>query len=247
MNLKTIFEQLAYGPLSQARIGGEEQGVINEANARQILGHVNLGLTSLYRRFLLKQGKTVVALQPNQTTYVLSSRFAVANIRSREPVRHILDDAFNPFKDDVLKIDEVLANDYPLPLNQSIELYSCSTPTMSTLEVPIEIVNQSSVLPEEFKTDRLTVKYRARHPDLVLPIGMYAPERIQVELPDSHLEALLWYVASLVHNPIGMTNEFHAGNSYMAKYEAACLELENRGLRIDTAQNNQRFRNNGWV
>src|SRR5689334_6550417 len=138
MNLKEIFDQLAQGPLSQARIGEQQQGMINEANAHQVLGHINLGLASLYRRFVLKQGKVVLALQPDQTTYVLSSRFAVTNIRSREPVRFILDDGFNPFKDDVLKIDEVEANGYPLPLNQSTEPYSCSTPTLSTLEVPIE-------------------------------------------------------------------------------------------------------------
>jgi len=68
-----------------------------------------------------------------------------------------------------------------------------------------------------------------------------------VQLPDSHLEALLFFVASRVNNPIGMTNEFNAGNSYAAKFEAACQALEEQGLQVDQDSQNTRLHRGGWV
>jgi len=50
-----------------------------------------------------------------------------------------------------------------------------------------------------------------------------------------------------VHNPIGMTNEFHAGNTYYSKYLAACQELENQNLQTDRTGGNTRAQRNGWV
>ena len=68
-----------------------------------------------------------------------------------------------------------------------------------------------------------------------------------MELPDAYLEALLYFVASRINNPIGMTNEFHAGNSYAAKYEQECARLEMLNLEVDQGYQNTRLRAGGWV
>ena len=69
----------------------------------------------------------------------------------------------------------------------------------------------------------------------------------EIELPYSHLEALLYFIASRVHNPIGMANEFHAGNSWAAKYEHECVRLEQLNLRVDQGEDNTNFCRNGWI
>ena len=44
-----------------------------------------------------------------------------------------------------------------------------------------------------------------------------------------------------------MANEFHAGNSYYAKYEAECMRLENENLDTDQGGQYNRLYVNGWV
>lgn len=235
MQLQEIFDQLSAGEFSQLSIGGAPQGVIDERNHARVVGHINLGLTALYRRFNLKEGKLILRLQEGQTKYQLHSKFAVAG-DSDEPVRYIIDSEADPFRDDIIKVEKVLADGKPLGLNDAADPDSVTTPTSLTLEVPASLGVQD-----------LTVVYRGNHPKLVVEDGYIDTEDTWVELPETHLMALLYYVASRVHNPIGMSNEFHAGNSYAAKYEAECRELEGKGLQVDLTQSNERLRRNGWA
>lgn len=58
---------------------------------------------------------------------------------------------------------------------------------------------------------------------------------------------LLYYVASRVHNSIGMTGEFNAGNNYSAKYEMSCQQLEQMNLRVDQDSQNSKLQRGSWV
>ena len=219
MLLSEVFNQLTYGELSQLDIGGRTLGTIQSGDYDKIVPHVNLGLTALYKRFNLKVGKHTLALLANQQTYTLPS--------------------------DVIKVEQVVTvKQVPLLLNDQLDEFSVLTPTAKTLWVPLDIVNNVASLPEEFKTPTLGLTYRANHAAIAL--FQFNPDTVNVELPDSHLEALLLFIASRVHNPIGMTNEFHAGNSYAAKFEAECKRLETDGLEIDQGTGNQRLRRNGF-
>jgi hypothetical protein len=88
---------------------------------------------------------------------------------------------------------------------------------------------------------------RAKPEKIIIGTRAFNPDNVEVELPDSHLEPLLLFVASRVHNPIGMSNEFHAGNSYYAKYEASCQQIELLNLLVDQGSQNTRHAANGWV
>lgn len=223
MKLQEIFDQLTYGELSQLSIGGSEQGEISEANYPRVLAHINLGLTELYKRFNLKEKRLVVPLQRNADVYQLNV-------------------------DDILKIERVITDsEFEMTLNHESDPYSCFTPSLKSLRIPELVMNQGSSLPDELKTTALTVVYRANHPKIVIRFGYIQPERVEVELPSSHLQALLYFVASRAHNPIGMTNEFNAGNNWNMKYERACQELEAEGLQVDRGINNLRLNRNGWV
>lgn len=249
MNLQEIFDQLTYGELSQLSMGGGEAGVINEANYPRVLAHVNLGLIALYKRFPLKEGRLSVQLTPGVLTYNITSKYAQHNSRSRELVKYLIDDAAAPFADDVLKIERVLTDGgRELPLNDLSKLYSVATPTATSLRVPADIVARLIDLPEWLKTDKLELVYRANHPKIVQGLGLFDPTRVQLQLPDSHLEPLLLFVASRATTPMGVGQfEGLAGNNYFAKYEAACKELETQNLRVDQGSQNTRLSQGGWV
>jgi hypothetical protein len=243
MKLADVINQLASAEFSQLSLGGQGAGEFNDNNYKQLVAHVNLGLTALYRRFNLKEGRLVVSLQQYRTTYPLTSDHAVNSKRSRLPVeeRYIQDTAVAPFHDDIHKIEQVFTADgIELALNDKSNPDSVFTSSMTTLIVPKGFV-------EDAAPEQLTLAYRANHPIIETGMGLFDPNKVMMELPYSHLEALLYFVASRANNPIGMSNEFHAGNSYAAKYEAACQELESVNLRIDTISQEDRFSRKGFV
>ena len=223
MTLQEIFEQLTAGEFSQLSINRAEAGVIDETNYQNVIGHINLGLTRLYTRFNLKERRLQFPLQAGSDTYQLNVH-------------------------DILKVEKVLTDDeVELPLNDASNPYSCMMKSMNTLVVPAAVSDQVAGLPEELRTTNLMVVYRANHPKLIHSTLFAGVGSINIELPYSHLEALLYFVASRVNNPIGMTNEFHAGNSYATKFELACQELEGSGIQIDTTATNTKLREKGFV
>lgn len=246
MTLQDIFNALSSGELSQMSIGGKDAGVIDSQNRNKILPHINLGLTALFKRFRLKEGELTIQLKPDKLKYVLSSEFAFSQTG---PNAYILDTE-SPFTDDLLKVEEVFTElGFVLPLNDAMQAHSVYTPRMNTLVVPALIVNRSNDLPDELKTGQLKLRYRANHTKITYdPAFDYSyVDGDPLELPDAYLEALLYFVASRVNNPIGMTNEFHAGNSYMMKYEQECQRLEAENYQLDMTPTNSRLRRNGWV
>ncbi len=238
MKLSEIFSQLSYGELSQTHLGGAGEGIIDEANYPKVLAHINMGLTALHTRFPLKEGSLLLQTIPGMMTYLLNSRFSVSNQRSREAVRTIQDTPSAIFKDDIHKVERVYLDTHELGLNDEANPLSCFTPSAHVLQVPKEVVEDAPLL---------KVVYRANHVPITVGMGLFDPARVEVDLPYSHLEPLLLYVASRVSNPMGMSNEFHAGNSYAAKYEAACQLLERVNLRVDQGSQNTRLERNGWV
>lgn len=247
MKLKEIFDQLTYGELSQIAIGGSALGSIQPADYSKLVSHVNLGLTALYKRFTLKKGQFKVLLQPGVLTYQLNSKFAVSNTRSREAVKY-LDDTVMPFADDLLKVENVFAETgYEFAVNNPVDAYSINTPSQRLLMVPGDIVAKADWLQDELKTSWLNVVYRANHVKLLAEDGDIDPEEVELELPETHLEALLLFIAARVHTPIGLGEQDNTGNVYMQKYEMACLELENKNFQIDQGAQYNRIERNGWV
>lgn len=235
MKLIEIFNQLTYGELSQISLGGGEVGEIAEKNYPAVMSHVNLALAELYRRFTLKEGRVRIATVAGLLTYSLNSKYAVQNVKSKEILRYIQDEYTNPFKDDVIKIERVLYGNVELGLNDESDHLSVHTPSLTVLRLPPEIVGYVDVV------------YRAGHANIDPIKGAFNPETLEIDLPYSHLNALLLFIASRVNNPIGMTNEHHAGNSYWNKFEAACASLKMDNVAVDSKRQPNRFRDRGWV
>lgn len=247
MLLQEIFDQLTYSEFSQLHLGGEGNGGIRDGNINKIVSVINTGLTALHTRFNLKEGKFNLELQPNMYAYLIESAYAKSTRISRVPVRYI-DDTEIPFKNNLLKVERVLTErGLELNLNDKDDEFSILTPSVNTIRVPTVIVDKQVDVSSEYLTNYLTVYYRANHPLITEDAGMDDPESYEVDLPYSFLQALCYYVASRLHNPSGMVNQFHAGNSYAALYENECMRLEQYNLQIDRGVNNTRLEKNGWV
>lgn len=248
MKLSEIFEQLSYGELRQLHIGGAEEGQITEDNYRAVSNHVKLGLTSLYKRFDLKRGRVLVQLMDGMFSYHLQSRYAVNAKGSNAPTRWVVDTVNAPFRDDIIKILAVTSDTgAEFPLNAYADCYSVVTPTMDSIRVPEDVVNAASNLPDQYKTTQLLIDYQANHPVFIPRLGFIDPEMTNIELPATHLQALLYFVASRVYNPIGMGQEFNAGNNWAQRYELECRRLEDDGNEIDQGSQMDRASRNGWV
>jgi hypothetical protein len=249
MKLQEIFDHLTSGEFSQMNIGGAGQGIINDSNVDIVVSHINLGLTALFTRFELKVARTLLQLQADQTSYLLSSKYALSKYKvGSTVVPYIQDSTLNPFKDDVLVIKQVFTDaEFELPLNRLDVNYSLLTSMMNRLEVPLAIVNQEMSLPKDYVTTNLGIVYRANHPVINLNVGSADPEKIDIDLPPTHLTALMYFVASRANNPVGLGQEFNAGNTYAAKYEAECLRLKADGMEIQQRGNETKFESRGFV
>lgn len=223
MKLSEVLLQLAHGELSQLAMGELTFDELKEERLPALLDSINLGLTALHRRFNLREEQLTFPLSQDGNVYRISSP-------------------------DLIKIERVYTSaGKEFPLNLSGDPYSCFTPRIDTLRIPMDVVMQSQDVPDKYKTSEVLIVYRANHPKLEAVKGVINPDVLEVDIPYSHLEALLYFVASRVHNPVGLTNEFNAGAYWGNKYEAECMRLEKENVRIDEGAVNERLIRNGWV
>jgi len=217
MKLLEVFEHLSYGEFAQLSVGnpeGEGEFGVTPETRHRLVSHINLGLTELHKRFLLREGRAQIYVVPGLRDYMVAA-------------------------DDILKIERVIAEGQELLINDLDNPDAVQTTGYRSLHLPIGVVSPV-----------LDVVYRADHPVLSARDAAQDPARIEVDLPRTHLEALLYFVASRILNPMGASggrSEFHEGNNYTAKFEQACRILENGGYRISQEAEHSKFQRGGWV
>jgi hypothetical protein len=245
MKLREIFDQLAFSELAQLNGIDSSTGLIAEKSYDKVLSAVSLGLTTLHTRFCLKRETLSLLLIPGVYTYNITNANAVSK---NAVLPYIIDSAALPYRNTLLKIESVSIPDgLEIPLNNYAEYYSAFTPNLSTLVLKSDLVDQVSSIPEEYKTTHLSVTYRANHKILGIGFNGYDADQVEIDLPYTYLEALLYFVGSRLHNPMGLVNDFNAGNNYAAKYERACQEIEKHNIRVDQDSQNIKLVRNGWV
>lgn len=243
MKLNEVFEHLQYGELSNIGLVDKTTGLIPESVYPKILSSVNLGVMELHKRFVLKKGILRIQLQPDQTMYPLLKKYQVGNKAPVGTVQYILNDGA-VFDDDLLKVEQVTTEKgLVLGLNDSTSRYAVSTPQDNVLYV-------SGLLRDTVKPapSVLTLEYRKG----VKPLKVCEWEGSSlcsyvVDIPHTHLMALLYFVASRLHNPIGFSEvTAHEGNNYWSKFESECLSLDFHNLRVDDVALNLRAQRKGW-
>lgn len=236
MFLSELFEQLTYGELSQAAIGGYPDVGITSAEYPAIVAHIHAGLTSLHTRLPLRFEEVIIQQYDWIQEYNLKKAYAISNIESEEPIKYLMDSEHEPFKDNVLKIEQVFSEEgEERPLNDSSKTWSVYTPRPKTVLVPFN---------DEANT--FSVIYRADHPKIVLD-GDFAPDNVEIEIPDSLIMPLCIFVAGRIVGNMGSTDNLNASSHYTSRYELALLEIDKLDLIPKDTLYNDRLERNGWV
>lgn len=240
MKLSEIYEHLQFGELSNLGIVDKTTGRIPETHYPKILSSVNLGILELHKRFNLKKGILRIQLQEGQSLYPLKKKYQVGNKAPAGTVQFILNDGVK-FDDDLLKVEKVTTDKgKALGLNDHTEVHSVSTPQDDLLYV-------SNVLQRDLRPQILTVEFRKSIPPLRICEDAFEQLCVDVDLPDTHLMALLYFVASRMNNPIGFSQStMHEGNNYATKFEQECLSLDFQNFRVDEVAQNHRAQRAGW-
>jgi len=225
MYLEDIYKGLLTSEFSQLDMGTIDEGEILELceeDKVKLFPSIERGLIQLFKRFRLKQSTTVIQMVSGQETYNLKE-----------------------FVSDIIKIEEVFGSDQtkPLPLNKKGVSNSLSTPNMTSLCVPLVLIDQPL---QNQPLVQVIVHYQAAH-KILEEDSPYMASGVELELPDEYINAICYFVASCVFNPMGMQQEHHSGNYYASKYEEECQRLQGEGLQIDTNHEISLFTANGFT
>lgn len=239
MTLADIFEELAYGELSQLAIGNliadDAESTIAPKDYAKVMSHINMGLKKLYGIFFLATKEVIIQQYDHIQTYTLDARYAVTNTDSDEPIKYIMDSIFEPFVDEVFKIESVYNEGGELMfMNDSTEPWSIFTPAYNAIQVPFPIW-----------CNTLGVHYRAEHPKVIYTAGM-DPKDITVDIPNGLLQALLYYVAHRAHAGTNV-DQGQQGLSYYQKFQASVKDAKMSGLEITPNLTNTKLDRTGWV
>lgn len=251
MTLEDIYNQLATGELRELFLGGgdiddDEADGIPPASYPRLLPSVVLGLTELHKRFFLREGTLTVELQTGQSKYVVDTKYAVSNTRSTEPVKYIKD-SLDPYQSNLFKLERFYGiyreEEYEIPLNERDNPASIMTSSYNTFIIPTD----EELAPWLKETTNLDIRYRADHPVIDKYLANASPISTEIALPITHLEPLLFYIASRLHNPLGMTpGAMHEGNNYFQRFLASVEELKMQNYEIDDEAANTKLLERGF-
>ncbi len=232
MTLSDIFDQLAYGEFNKIFLG--EAGSIPQTSWNRIITHINLGLTELYKRFDLKQVELPVTIVAGTLDYDLKGAGDFIEIL------HV----FN--SDNV----EIPLNNRVTAVNKEWNARQATVDRVHT-NVPSVLSVNPQMLPQV-----LTVVYKAGHTTIPKnpedQLDNFDLTGVKIDLPVSYLEALLYFIASRIFNPLDIgsvsnRSPFHSGNNYYSKYEAACAQLKASGLDISENLDTGLFQQKGFI
>ena len=233
MYLSEIFEQLTQGELSSLYMGKVDENGIQICDYPKIVPHINLAITELHKRFLLKWDEVVVQQYDEINIYYLQKKYAVTD-DTEAPTKYIVDSVYQPFKDNVLRIEKIIDElGRELFVNDSEEYWSVHTPSYDSIQVPY---------PE--KENQMIITYRADADKILIP--NLDPKTTVINIPGYLVEALLLYVAARVFSNVN-TDGVNEGNTYMAKFEKSILTAQTLGLNNEDNTTNTKLDAAGWV
>jgi len=235
MKLKDFLEELSWGEFSNIALGNEGSGVIAPEKIPLVVAILNDGLVQMYSQFMLKEGNVLVEMKDNITYYVLDSKYAES---SYDPLMvaypYIKDTKEDPFRDDVLKILEVIdqdGNHYPIN-NHDHPFGVFITDKLNVLQIP---------KPKDGVG--LGVRYQAAHEKL-------DAENLEGELsiPLPLRAALKYYIASRIYQNMNMEGALRTSSVYESKYKELLAQVTlTDSLSTSEVRAADKFTLRGWV
>jgi hypothetical protein len=240
--LKDLFKLLATGEFSNINLSRDNTGSIKESEYEKVIGHINLGILEIYKRFKFLKEELTLHVNPSVEKYYLRSEriTSLHNIDTtsyiERPVGADGDDQIN-----IIEVTGVYASDgEEYVINNRLII-------PAILQLSPDTIKITGLTTAEI----MSVVYQA-YPSKITTEGDYFdPEDYAVHIPEVIIEPLLYYVASRVYKPMGSNDSTaNADKSvgYEQKYELACQKLDLYGL--DPQYNDEdpdTFENEGWA
>lgn len=233
LKLNTLFEQLAYGELSQHRIGKE--GLIDPSDYPNLISHINHGLTKLHSKFPLQHKELLLLQFKHITRYKLDTKYSISSNDSSVDYKYILDTDDEPFMDDVIRIESIYdSQGCNVPLNDEYAKNSWFTPNPDTIQIPYPVDgNLASII------------YRANH--VKIPLDTVDPENVDIEIPSVLEGALAAHVASRVYVSLGNATSAQLSAYYRAIYTDEVSQVERFNLlQSSEGSTDIKFIMGGW-
>jgi hypothetical protein len=236
--LKDLFTMLSTGEFSNIALSRSATGTLNESEYEKVIGHINLGLVEIYKRFRFLENEMNLHVRPEVTTYYLRPERVVSleNITESKYLERPGD--YEGFLN-ILEITGIFDESG----NELVMNNRFSTPAIRQLAVDtlkITGLTASAIY---------SVVYQAAPSKIVLD-DEFDPDQYQLPIPDTIIEALLYFIAHRVYKPMGANNSTaNADKSagYQQQYELCCQKLEMYGLAPQNDDRENKFEEEGWA
>jgi len=235
MKLKDFLEELSWGEFSNIHLGLDGVGGIDPAKVPLVVAILNDGLVQMYSQFMLKEGNVLIEMKDNITHYLLDSKYAESRY---DPLLvaypYIKDTIEDPFKDDVLKILEVVDQDgthYPIN-NHEHSFGVFITDKLNVLQIP-----------KPRDGVGLGIRYQAAHARLDADS---LDDELSIPLPLR--AALKYYIASRIYRAMNGETSLGVASVYEAKYKEVLAEVSmSDSLSTSEVRATDKFTLRGWV
>ena len=230
MLLSKVFTHLGSGEFSQLALS-DGLGNIVDAKKFRVINHINLAVEELCKRFDIHHDLVTIQQFEEIANYQLHIRYAQSNTESTEPIKYIIDNV-TPFVGNVLRITG-LSDECgdTIPMNDTNNHWSYRTVNHDTIQV-MRPDNEYAFM----------VTYRTKPMDIPVDAD---PDTTEVDIPDSFLTALLYYVAGRAFMPVmsGLGLSAH----YMSEFENECTRIQTNNLTNTDDTTDTSFDAGGWV
>jgi len=236
--LKDIFSLLASGEFSNISITKDHRGNIDEAEYGRVIGHINLAIVEIYKRFKFLEDEVILHAFPHISKYYLRSDYMTTADRISER-------KYIECTDDSTSINIIEIKDIYDDLEKKVTLNNrFCVPYIKQLS------NDTLKITGLEQATTFSIVFQA-YPQLILLDDSFNINTYSLNIPTTIIEAILYYVAARVYKPIGANNSTEGADkssTYDHKYELSCQKLEHYGLDItDNDKDNDKFHNQGWA
>lgn len=235
MLLKNVLNNLIRNELKNLSIGKPEWSD-STFNYMNLIECISLAYVELHKRFSLKKERVTLRTLPGVTDYVLDIEYADSNTASSAD-KYIADTSIRPFSNNIAKIDQIYdQNNEPIDFNTTR-----AGDLIEILDYRTLYVDDALLYPT------LSLTCRAL-PEPIVLIDEDSLETYDLNLPPQYLEALLLYAAGRVYVNRGAENATNNESAiFFARFEQACVTIEQLGLNVKEALTNTRLNDRGFV
>lgn len=233
MKLIDVLNKVALGEMKDIYVGSGRQ---TSKTRSKLISYVNEALRALYTDFPLSTKEVVIRLRNDMNVYTINSQYALSNGDSPVPLaqRYIEDSETFPFRDDILRIDEIFnILGITQDVNNRTSAYGISVVGFDQIQVPY---------PKE--GERLVVTYQA----LPSEICCDAPDDYYVHLPLMFLELLAAYIGYLSYSGMNSPTAAAKGGELYGKYTVLKDRMQNNNVfNQNNTPYNTMFEERGFV